>query len=342
MLDRTLQDLNENDEIFGGKSVIFGGDWRQTLPIVPRSSEARQMSMCLKSSHVWEYVKLFNLTKNIRVQSSSDNPEMNDRVEQWKHQLLEIGNGTYPQDDNGDISLPESMCVTTEFDDESSMQESAINEIYGDIIVYHNDMDWMCSRAILRPHMKSVNEINKRVTQLMPTEEIISYSSDRVTTDEEDDIPTEFLNTLDISGLPKHELILKRGMPVLLMRNLRKNLPNGTKLIVEKLQGSDLILFNPKEQTRVALPRIELEVNVEKYGFKWRRRQFPVQAAFAMTINKSQGQTLRGKVGVYLHKPVFQHGQLYVAASRATVPENLKFIVPKSLKTKNIVFRQML
>jgi ATP-dependent exoDNAse (exonuclease V) alpha subunit len=42
--------------------------------------------------------------------------------------------------------------------------------------------------------------------------------------------------------------------------------------------------------------------------FKLKRLQFPVLLAFAMTIDKSQGQTLK-KVGIYLPKPVFSHGQ---------------------------------
>ena len=57
--------------------------------------------------------------------------------------------------------------------------------------------------------------------------------------------------------------------------------------------------------------------------FQLKRVQFPVLPAFAITINKSQGQTF-DRVGIYLPDPVFSHGQLYVAFSRATSKEGVK------------------
>jgi hypothetical protein len=57
--------------------------------------------------------------------------------------------------------------------------------------------------------------------------------------------------------------------------------------------------------------------------FTFRRKQFPLRLAYAMTINKSQGQTF-SHVGLHLGDDVFSHGQLYVAFSRAKALMNIK------------------
>ena len=79
--------------------------------------------------------------------------------------------------------------------------------------------------------------------------------------------------------------------------------------------------------------------------FVLKRRQFPIQPAFAMTINKAQGQTLN-YVGVYLSTPVFSHGQLYVACSRTTARQNLKILIrgrhAEAGYTRNIVYPEVL
>ena len=57
------------------------------------------------------------------------------------------------------------------------------------------------------------------------------------------------------------------------------------------------------------------------------RVQFPIRLSFAITVNKSQGQSL-STVGVDLRHAVFTHGQLYVALSRVTTVAGLSILLP--------------
>ncbi|KAL8474965.1 hypothetical protein ACS0TY_031403 [Phlomoides rotata] len=74
-------------------------------------------------------------------------------------------------------------------------------------------------------------------------------------------------------------------------------------------------------------------------------RQFPALVCFAMTINKSQGQSL-STVGLFLPKPVFTHGQLYIAVSRVKTKRGLKILCldeegQSCNYTTNIVYKEV-
>merc|ERR1712208_139300 len=160
---------------------------------------------------------------------------------------------------------------------------------------------------------------------------------------------TEYLNTLKPNGFPKHMLDIKPGMPLMLLRNInpRQGLCNGTRLMFQRAINNKLLECRIVGSERVVLiPRITFIPKPGEYPFEWQRRQFPVRPAFAITINKSQGQTLKN-VGVWLRGQVFGHGQLYVAVSRVSSPGQLKFAIikepnQKELETRNVVYSEVL
>ena len=145
---------------------------------------------------------------------------------------------------------------------------------------------------------------------------------------------------------------LKAGMPLKLLRNVnpREGLCNGTRLIYDNTLYNKLIQCRIVGSERVVLiPRITFIPKPGDYPFEWQRRQFPVRIAFATTINKSQGQSLKN-VGVWLRGQVFGHGQLYVACSRVSAPSQLRFAIKRDseaetddqLRAKNIVYKEIL
>lgn len=101
-LDRTMQDLRNNQTLFGGAMILLAGDFRQTLPVIPRSTPADELNACLKSSVIWKHVKTLKLNINMRVELQNDQSG-----EVFSKQLLEIGNGEIPVDtSSGYITFP--------------------------------------------------------------------------------------------------------------------------------------------------------------------------------------------------------------------------------------------
>ncbi|CAN1746384.1 ATP-dependent DNA helicase PIF1 [Linum perenne] len=203
-------------------------------------------------------------------------------------------------------------------------------------------------------HRLSFEAVDRTLCDIMDTQ--VYLSSDTLTTPSpnqtqlEAEYPTEFLNALAFNDMPEHQLRLKPYSIVMLLRNLNPSagLCNGTRILLTDLGEHTLrglIIGGSYEGTIAIIPRIVLDKSDPNWPFTLKRRQYPVHLCYAMTINKSQGQTLE-HIGIYLPSPVFSHGQLYVALSRARSVDGIHIVLQNDSTineaiTKNIVYQEI-
>jgi len=271
------------------------------------------------------------LTKNMRVLLDGD-----ESAGEFAKTLLDLGEGKLIEID-GEIELKDIGNVHKTW-------KEFIPIVYEDVTKINSQTDeWLCERAILCPTNEQTNAINDYILNEMPGEETVYESIDTATSEEGSvQYPVEFLNSQDPPGMPPHKLKLKVGSPIMLLRNLdAPHLCNGTRLRVTSLKPHVIeatILTGISKGKSVFMPRIPLIFNDCPFEFK--RLQFPIRVCFAITINKSQGQSLK-VAGVDLRKPCFAHGQLYVACSRVSRNRNLHFLAPTG-KKRNVVYKKAL
>ncbi|KAF8088730.1 hypothetical protein N665_0531s0003 [Sinapis alba] len=182
--------------------------------------------------------------------------------------------------------------------------KQVVETAYGDLTKLKTFDSSFTNKTIFTPQNETDDEINAYTISHTDgvSKEYFSSGSFEIsdTRSEQNDTlyAIEYLNSLDFPGLPTHKPTLKIGAPVMLLRNLNQKggLCNGTRLILTYVGEHVLeaeIVTDSHIGKRVLISRIVLLQDETRLPFTLRRRQFFIRLCYAMTINKSQGQSLK-------------------------------------------------
>ncbi len=313
-VNRTFQDIMNNDRPFGGKCVLLMGDFKQLLPVV---QYGKGHNHTIQRCKWWPMVKHLTFTKNWR---AAEHPE-------YSKFLEEVGNGHVTA-----VVPPDATRVNS--------YEEMISSVYED--------DFNNQHQILALTLETCAQINKMCLNLLPGRLIDMPAADHYMDCRDlDSFPHDYVESLAIKGAPPFMLQFKLGGRYMCIRNLdvTRGIINGTmlKLIACGHRQATFQVLSGKSAGSIEIfTKSTFTLTPEASGLPFTiiRTQFPVIPAYCLTVHKAQGQTMR-RVGLIFESDPFTHGQLYVALSRVSGWHNV-FVFLQGNDIINVVHKHLL
>ena len=195
-LDRTLKDILENpDKPFGGKTVMLGGDFRQTLPVKKKASKAEIIASSISKSYLWRYFKVLKLHQNMRLLQPNLDDHEKKEVHDFASWLLDVGDGRIGETDEENPREAASIKIPKQFqieDDDNGVQK-LIDFIYDNQTLQHPNAQVLQQKAIVCPKNETADEINAKILSQVEGEPIVYISTDEAIPVGKDGAATEML-----------------------------------------------------------------------------------------------------------------------------------------------------
>ncbi|KAG2217963.1 hypothetical protein INT45_001397 [Circinella minor] len=318
-VNRSMQDLVKSVDPaleyvpFGGKLIVFGGDFCQVLPVIPNASRAQIVAQSLKRSSENREQIAPGTEDRIKLRNSMLMPGYN---------LLTLIDTLY-----GDM-------ISTTPSREFLMLRAILTPKNVDIA--------RINETILESKFPGTTEEYLSADSMVDPEESLSYPTKTLNSLSPSGLPP---HTLKLK--PGCPVMLLRNL------NTSQGLCNGTRLICISFRRNVIeaqIATGTHIGEIVLLSRITITSKKSECPIEFQRTQFPIRLAFSMTINKAQGQTF-DTIGLYLSNPVFTHGLLYVAFSRVRTLNSIFITLDRDestindqegIYTRNVVYTEVL